>query len=349
MPQAARALARTCRRIDRDHDALQRRRFADAATLQQRARPQRVGPVLDDLALELLPPEPRAGIAPHHGLQKGRRQIVGVVARRRPRHHAGRILDQPFQQRCRARRGGDQLPRLRAEPQAELQHVEGVLRIAPLRHLVGPRAGKLRPAQALRVLGGKRLRDLAVAPFQPFSRRQPGRPLVPAMHRQQSGDALDHHLAHVMLGLADQRDTRGFFGCERRQPKRLRAHPFRAGARLAGAAAADHQPGVPGLAVGRESGRGLVVVGEDFPVLIEVVHLPRLQVCQQVDPLFLGPFAPVAPKAFDGVLRGLEVGRGHPAASLYVRRRAACAPRSACARGLPASARGVRLRCAAPP
>ena len=84
------------------------------------------------------------------------------------------------------------------------------------------------------------------------------------MDREQSGDALDHHLAHVVLGFADQRDARGFFGRERRQPQRLRAHPFRAGAGLAGAAAADHQPGVPGLAVGGENGRGLMGVGENI-------------------------------------------------------------------------------------
>ena len=27
------------------------------------------------------------------------------------------------------------------------------------------------------------------------------------MHGKQAGDALDHHFAHVVLGLADQRDT----------------------------------------------------------------------------------------------------------------------------------------------
>ena len=247
----------------------------DATILQQRARPQRVGPVLDHLRLEFLPADARARIAAHHGLQKRRRQIMRIGPRPRPRHHAGRVVDQLLQQRVRPRRGGDQLPRLGAEPQAELQHVERVLRIAPFRHLVRPRAAELRPAQAFRIVGGKCLRDLAVAPFQPFSRRLPHRPLVPAMHRQQSGDALDHHLAHVVLGLADQRDMRGFFGGERRQPQRLRANPFGAGAGLAGAAAADHQPGVPGFSGWREIGRGLMSVGEDFPMLKEEVDLPQ--------------------------------------------------------------------------
>ena len=33
------------------------------------------------------------------------------------------------------------------------------------------------------------------------------RPLVPVMRGKQAGDAFDHHLAHVVLGLADERDA----------------------------------------------------------------------------------------------------------------------------------------------
>ena len=60
-----------------------------------------------------------------------------------------------------------------------------------------------------------------------------------AMHRQQAGNTLDHHLARVVLGLADQRDARmRIIDCDL-------AHPFGAGARLAGAAATENEPGGP--------------------------------------------------------------------------------------------------------
>ncbi len=59
------------------------------------------------------------------------------------------------------------------------------------------------------------------------------------MHGEQAGDALHHHLARVVLGLADQRDAR------MRIAERELAHPFGAGARLAGAAATENEPGGP--------------------------------------------------------------------------------------------------------
>ena len=62
------------------------------------------------------------------------------------------------------------------------------------------------------------------------------------MHGEQAGDALHHHLARVVLGLADQRDARV------RIAERELVHPFGAGARLAGAAPAQNKPGGPGRA-----------------------------------------------------------------------------------------------------
>jgi hypothetical protein len=59
------------------------------------------------------------------------------------------------------------------------------------------------------------------------------------MCRQQAGDALDHHLAGVVLGLADQRDAR------LRLRQRDIPHPSGAGPRLARAAAAEHEPDTP--------------------------------------------------------------------------------------------------------
>ena len=66
--------------------------------------------------------------------------------------------------------------------------------------------------------------------------------------REQARHALDHDAAHLADGLADQRDAVRAAVGEVLGGERLRAHPFGAGARLAGAAAAEHEPGVPGLA-----------------------------------------------------------------------------------------------------
>ena len=78
--------------------------------------------------------------------------------------------------------------------------------MAPLGKLVAPGGRELRAAQTFRILGGEHLRHRAVRPFEAAARRNPGRPLVALMHGQQAGHALDHHLAGVVLGLADQRD-----------------------------------------------------------------------------------------------------------------------------------------------
>ena len=113
-----------------------------------------------------------------------------------------------LQQRDRPRRGGDHLPRPLAKAQPELQHIERCFGMAPLGELIEPGGGKLRPAQTFLIFRREHLRHRAVRPFQPPPRRDPLRPLVVPIKREQAGDALDHHLAHIVLGLADQRDAR---------------------------------------------------------------------------------------------------------------------------------------------
>ena len=144
----------------------------NARRLDHGARPQRVGPVLDDLAVDLLPAEPRAGVARQHLVEERRRQMRGVRVRRGARHRGARIGDQALHQRDRPRRRGDELARLPPEPQPELQHVEGRVRLPPLGELVAPGGVELRPAQQLRVFGRERLRHRAVRPFQQPARRR---------------------------------------------------------------------------------------------------------------------------------------------------------------------------------
>jgi len=82
------------------------------------------------------------------------------------------------------------------------------------------------------------------------------------MHREQPGHAFDHHLAHVVFGLADQGDAAlGLIVLPRRPGEGL--DPFGAGARLARAASADQQPYGPWLAVIADSRRQLMIVTVD--------------------------------------------------------------------------------------
>jgi hypothetical protein len=112
-------------------------------------------------------------------------------------------------------------------------------RVAPLGDLVGPGGAELRPAQAFGVFRGKSFRHRTVRPFDAPARRNPDRALAPVVRGKETGDAFDHHLAHVMLALADERDAAdrpvGVFPIAEREPP----HPFGAGARLASAAAAE--------------------------------------------------------------------------------------------------------------
>ena len=178
------------------------------------------------------------------------------------------------------------------EPQAELQHVERVVGLAPLGELVAPGRVELRPAQALRILGRERLRDRAVRPFQPPPRRR-STPAARARgaSAQQPGRALDHHLAHVVLGLADQRDAAVRRVRVRRQAERQRAHELRAEPRLAGAAPAEREPRGPRAAVVGGRRRLLMRMRERDEVAVErhppaqVRHLrqrrPAVPACEE--------------------------------------------------------------------
>jgi hypothetical protein len=181
-------------------------------------------------------------------------------------------------------RGVVVLARALAQPQAELQHVEGCVRVAPLGQLVAPGGVELRPAQLLGILRREGVSRRAVGPFEAAARRGPCRALRPRGDAQQAGGALDHHHAHVVLGLADQSNAEVALRCVRRRAGSERAHPFGAGARLAGAAPAEHQPAGPRAAVG--GGRLLVRVRErgevmrQAPPLIERRHLRQHRAAQ---------------------------------------------------------------------
>ena len=69
------------------------------------------------------------------------------------------------------------------------------------------------------------------------------------MRGEHARHALDHHLAHVVLGLPDQRDAADRARGERRQPQSKAPHPARARPGFSGAATAEKQPRRPRPAV----------------------------------------------------------------------------------------------------
>ena len=213
--------------------------------LDQCARPQRVLALADDFGVELLAAEPRAGIARRHRREEAGGEVGGVVKGAHAGHRHRRVSDQGFDQRQRPRRGGDQLARPGAQPQAELQGVEGLLRIAPFAELVAPGGVELRPAQAVGVLGREEVGDRAVAPHQAAPAGLGARP-VGFGERQDPGCAFDHDVAHVGQRFADQRQPAVANAGKGRQAAHQPVHPFGSQPGLAGAAAAEHQPGGPG-------------------------------------------------------------------------------------------------------
>src|SRR3546814_8539060 len=100
----ARIALRRRGRIDADYHAhrLADRVSRDPASLDQRARPQRALDILEKLAVQFLPPEPRAAIKPVHRRQTLRRQIVAIVTRATDRRFDALFPHQPPPQRTPA-------------------------------------------------------------------------------------------------------------------------------------------------------------------------------------------------------------------------------------------------------
>ena len=172
-----------------------------------RARPQRVGALLDDLAIELLAAEPRARRSAPPPYPETPAPDAARSPRCRPAspRSSGSAISRLISAIGRGVVVID-LPRPLAKAQPELQHIERCFGMTPLGKLVAPGRRELRPAQTLRVLGGKHLRHRAVAPFEPAADGiQFGRSSR-SCTAEQPRHALDHHLAGVVLGLADQRD-----------------------------------------------------------------------------------------------------------------------------------------------
>ena len=231
-------------RIDRHDHPVQLGRPASPRLFQIRDAEQGAL-ALHHLSLQLLSRQPRPAVKVGQMIDIARRQVLGVVRRRRPVRHRPRLGHQPAQGRNGPGRGRHRQPGIGPQPQAEPQVRQHRLGLAPGAELIGPGGVELGSAQTVRVLGGKGVGGRAVGPHQPSPS---GLPAGPVARLGQSLDArlpLDHHLAHVVQGRTDQGDDRA--GPE---PRR-HIHPHRPGEGLSRPAPAQQQPGPPGLIQGR--------------------------------------------------------------------------------------------------
>jgi hypothetical protein len=259
------------RRVDGNDDADELGPRQQPALVEIAAPPQAGHAALDDLALELLLTQRRVAVAALHLGEEGSSQVVGIIGGARAADGGGVVLHDALEQRDRPRRGGDDDLRQRAQAQGELQRVPGGVGPAPLAQLVAPGGVELGPAQAVGIIGGKHLGDAAVGPDQLVARGFQRRALRVGMDGKQAGEAFDHHAAHLSDGVADQRDAMRAPVREVIEMERLSAHPFSAGARLAGAASAEHEPGVPGRSRRGGDRRDLVGASQQPPVMDDPV------------------------------------------------------------------------------
>ena len=153
--------------------------------------------------------------------------------------------------------------------------------MAPFGEFVAPRGIELRAAQRFRILGRERLRHRAVRPFEAPARRDPRRSLGARRNPQDSGDAFDHHLAGIVLALADQCDMAVAALRIGRRAVRCGAHPLGAEPCLAGAAPAQHQPGGPWGAIVGGLRRLLVRMRQRREVTARPQHLRQRRLLRQ--------------------------------------------------------------------
>ncbi len=228
--------------IDGDDDLREIGRAAYAVVLDPRSAPQRCVVVLDQLGVEFLAAEARAGIAALHRLEEAGRQILRIGACGAARHRDVGRRQQAAQRRDVARRGGERQARIGADAQAHQRHVERGLRVGPFGEFVAPDRIELVAADAVGLVGAEHGGDGAAGPHDAavggLERRAVG-------GGEQAGDAFDHDRTRIAICGADEADVvHGAVGHAFRDP-------LGAAAGLSGAAAAEEQPDAP-AAVGRE-------------------------------------------------------------------------------------------------
>ena len=188
-------------------------------------------------------------------------------------HRRRRIGDQPLDQRDRPRRGGDHLPRPSAKAQPELQHVESCFGLAPLGE--SRRTRRRRIAGRASCSGSSAENSCATAPFFHSSRRREGIHCGPIDRIRCTANTPETPSTITSRASCSVSPTSAMRACGSAHAKR--AHPFGAGARLAGAAPAEDQPGGPLLAAIGPFRRALMAVRERREIGNKRVTILRLQ------------------------------------------------------------------------
>jgi len=237
-------------RIDPDHHTAKRIAWAFVpAAFEQRPRPQRALDLLEQHAVEFLPPKRGMAVALADRRDEARWQVGGVLIGRPAAdmcQPAGFLAYQPPDQRSGARRGGGHHLGLQSQPQPHRQIVPGRLGLAryprPFADLVAPGVAVLRAAQAFGLGGRIEKGHRAIGPGQPLERRLVERPVVRRTDCQHPAFAFDHYAARFAKRGGNQRDP--CIGIE----DGAFAHPFGPGAGLAEAASRANHPAIPSAA-----------------------------------------------------------------------------------------------------
>ena len=206
------------RRINRHNNPVHHRQNLDQSRINHRPRPQPARHIGQHDAVQFLPTQPGPGIAGADFLQKTIRQIGAVRLGRRMGPDRTCAGQQVLQHRGIARGRGHTDLRAGAQPQPELQHIPGLLPLAPLAQLIRPGRIKLRPAQCLGFKRRIHRRLGAIRPDQLFAARNPLRAAIRGRTGQYPTLAKHHHLAGLLNRLTDQSHPPGTAGIARPRP-----------------------------------------------------------------------------------------------------------------------------------
>ena len=169
--------------------------------------PHRACHIREQLTRQLLPPKPRARIPRLDLGQEISSQIGTVRLGLGMGLHRGRPRQQLFERIGIARRCRDTGLRRIPQPQAKLDHIPRIRRLAPLGKLIHPDCIKLGPSQRFAVLRGK---HLCGGPIRPLQHSTPRNPLwAHCIGRNRNNPALakHHHLSCLFIGLGNQAHT----------------------------------------------------------------------------------------------------------------------------------------------
>ena len=243
-------------RLDRRRAATARRRDPRSTRASSSCRPSRV-----------------PCVARHHAAQKGRREVAALSAVR------ARVDDRPRHRHAAASAAGSAAasssPSAAAaspsrSPNCSMSQVASAcFHLASSSHQAAANCG---PRRLSGSSDENAMRHRAVRPFEPPLRADPARPFVSASRARSSPDGPCTITSRTSASVSPTSAMRSTGAAAKpAAAERQRPHPFGAGARLARAAPAEHQPGRP-VSRRRPSGRRAPAKATTWRILVSV-HL----------------------------------------------------------------------------